>query len=63
MDMVLAKSDLALASHYGEMVSDTKLRKRILGAIEAEWLRTVEALQLITGEQPIVPATGLRNVG
>jgi phosphoenolpyruvate carboxylase len=51
MDMVLAKSDLALASRYAGLVGDARLRKRIFTAIEAEWHRTVEALQLITGER------------
>ncbi|NMM10125.1 MAG: phosphoenolpyruvate carboxylase [Polaromonas sp.] len=51
MDMVLAKSDLALASRYAELVSDTKLRKKIFTAIEAEWHRTAEALTLITGKK------------
>ncbi len=51
MDMALAKSDLALASRYSELVPDAKLRKRIFSAIEAEWNRTVEALTAITGEK------------
>ena len=51
MDMVLAKSDLALASRYSELVSDAKLRKRILTAIEAEWHKTAEAMSLLTGEK------------
>jgi phosphoenolpyruvate carboxylase len=51
MDMVLAKSDLALASRYAELVADAKLRKRIFGMIEAEWHRTVDALQMITGDK------------
>lgn len=51
MDMVLAKSDLALASRYSELVSDVRLRKKIFAAIEAEWHRTAEALSLITGEK------------
>ncbi|GAB3470059.1 phosphoenolpyruvate carboxylase [Polaromonas eurypsychrophila] len=51
MDMVLAKSDLALASRYAELVNDTRLRKKIFSAIEAEWHRTAEALGLITGEK------------
>jgi phosphoenolpyruvate carboxylase len=51
MDMVLAKSDLALASRYAELVSDTKLRKKIFAIIEAEWHRTVDALVMITGER------------
>ncbi len=51
MDMVLAKSDLALASRYSELVSDAKLRKRIFKAIEAEWHKTAEAMSLLTGEK------------
>jgi phosphoenolpyruvate carboxylase len=51
MDMVLAKSDLALASRYAGLVADARLRKRVFGAIEAEWHLTVEALQLITGDR------------
>lgn len=51
MDMVLAKSDLALASRYAELVGDARLRKKIFGAIEEEWHRTAEALSQITGER------------
>ena len=54
MDMVLAKSDLALASRYSELVPDAKLRKKIFSAIEAEWHRTVSALALITGEKQLL---------
>jgi phosphoenolpyruvate carboxylase len=51
MDMVLAKSDLALASRYAELVGDSRLRKKIFAAIEAEWHRTADALAQITGEK------------
>ncbi len=51
MDMVLAKSDLALASRYSELVTDAKLRKKIFTTIEAEWHRTAEVLSLITGDK------------
>jgi phosphoenolpyruvate carboxylase len=51
MDMVLAKSDLALASRYAELVSDTRLRKKVFSAIEAEWHSTAAALSLITGDK------------
>jgi phosphoenolpyruvate carboxylase len=51
MDMVMAKSDLALASRYAELVNDARLRKKIFTAIEAEWHRTADALALITGEK------------
>ena len=51
MDMVLAKSDMALASRYAELVDDARLRKKIFQTIEAEWQRTVDALAQITGEK------------
>jgi len=51
MDMVMAKSDLALASRYAELVEDKRLRKKIFGAIALEWHRTAQALALITGDQ------------
>ena len=54
MDMVLAKSDLALASRYSELVTDAKLRKKIFTAIEAEWHRTVGALALLTGQKQLL---------
>jgi len=51
MDMVMAKSDLALATRYAELVPEKKLREKVFAAIEAEWHRTTEALTLITGEK------------
>jgi phosphoenolpyruvate carboxylase len=51
MDMVMAKSDLALASRYSELVGDARLRKRIFTAIEAEWHATAQALSIITGDR------------
>ena len=51
IDMVLAKSDLALASRYAELVEDKKLRQRIFASIEAEWHRTADALTLLTGHK------------
>ena len=49
MDMVIAKSDMALAARYSELVDDARLRRKIFGAIEQEWHRTADALSLITG--------------
>jgi phosphoenolpyruvate carboxylase len=51
MDMVMAKSDLALASLYSELVADTRLRKKVFAAIEAEWQATTQALTTITGDK------------
>ena len=51
MDMVLAKSDLALGSRYSELVADARLRKKVFTTIEAEWQRTADALSRITGDK------------
>ncbi|MDE2128967.1 MAG: phosphoenolpyruvate carboxylase [Betaproteobacteria bacterium] len=50
MDMVLAKTDLAVASHYAQLVPDARTRKQVFSAIAQEWERTVRALQRISGE-------------
>ncbi|MFM0232620.1 phosphoenolpyruvate carboxylase [Paraburkholderia sediminicola] len=50
MDMVLAKTDLAVASRYAQLVSDKKLRKHVFERIVAEWERTSKALSEITGK-------------
>jgi phosphoenolpyruvate carboxylase len=50
LDMVLAKTDLALAERYVELVEDKKLGKRIFAAIREEFERTQAALNLITGD-------------
>ncbi|ARP87000.1 phosphoenolpyruvate carboxylase [Bordetella genomosp. 9] len=50
LDMVLAKSDLALASRYAELVEDRQLRGTVFSEIEAEWRRTAQALSRITGD-------------
>lgn len=49
MDMVLAKTDLAIASRYAGLVSDTALRERIFRRIAAEHGETIRCLEAITG--------------
>jgi phosphoenolpyruvate carboxylase len=51
LDMVLAKTDLAIAARYAELVEDKPLGRRLFAAIEAEWQLTLEVLELITGEK------------
>jgi len=51
MDMVLAKTDLAIASRYAELVPDVELRERIFKRISAEHGSTLRCLELITGAQ------------
>ena len=59
MDMVLAKSDIAIAERYSELVTDTKLRQTVFQRIKAEWLRTVEALLEITGQEELLQGNPL----
>ena len=47
MDMVLAKTDLAIASRYAELVTDAELRERIFSQIKAEWALTRKHLLAI----------------
>ena len=54
MDMVLAKSDIGIASRYAELVNDVDLRQRIFSSIEQEWHRTVRWLLTITGQRSLL---------
>ena len=56
MDMILAKTDLAIASRYAELVPDVELRERIFARIQAEWQRTRDVLLAITGESDLLAA-------
>jgi phosphoenolpyruvate carboxylase len=49
MDMVLAKTDFAVASRYAELVPDRKLRNSIFKRIVEEHERAVTTLTAITG--------------
>ncbi len=49
MDMVLSKTDLAVASRYAELVTDKKLRTTIFKRIVGEHERTVACLTQVTG--------------
>ncbi|MFT3757424.1 phosphoenolpyruvate carboxylase [Thauera sp.] len=59
MDMVLAKSDLAIASRYADLVKDTALREEIFGRIRAEHQATVDALLQITGQDELLDGNPL----
>jgi phosphoenolpyruvate carboxylase len=49
MDMVLSKTDLAVASRYADLVADRKLRNSIFKRIVDEHERTAACLTTITG--------------
>jgi phosphoenolpyruvate carboxylase len=49
MDMVLAKTDMAIAKRYADLVEDRETATRVFDLIQSEWQRTVDALRAITG--------------
>ncbi|QSY67587.1 phosphoenolpyruvate carboxylase [Bordetella holmesii] len=62
MEMVLAKSDLAIASRYAMLVPQRGLRERIFGAISDEHGRTLAMLKLINqrdllADNPVLAAS------
>ena len=54
MDMVLAKTDMGIASRYAELVTDTALREEIFGRIEEEWRLCVKWLFAVTGRTELL---------
>jgi phosphoenolpyruvate carboxylase len=50
MDMVLAKSSIAIASRYAELVPDAALRESIFERIRREWQSSIDMLLQITGQ-------------
>jgi phosphoenolpyruvate carboxylase len=59
MDMVLAKSSLAIASRYAQLVPDVALREAIFSRISKEWRDSVDALLAIMGHQKLLEANPL----
>jgi phosphoenolpyruvate carboxylase len=54
MDMVLAKTDIHIASRYAELVTDAQLRDRIFGRIQSEMQRTVSNVLAISGQRELL---------
>ena len=54
MDMVLAKTDIGIASRYAELVQDTQLRATIFAQLRDEWQRTIAALLAIMGQATLL---------
>jgi phosphoenolpyruvate carboxylase len=63
MDMVLAKSDMSIASRYAELVADERLRTAIFSRIREEWEQSGQWLLRITGQRELLESnpTLLRN--
>ena len=54
MDMVLAKTDLAIASRYAELVADAALREAIFGRIRDEWALSRRQLLAILDQDELL---------
>ena len=54
MDMVLAKSDIAIASRYAELVPERELRDQIFQRVRAEWQSSIDMLLAITGQKALL---------
>jgi phosphoenolpyruvate carboxylase len=59
MDMVLAKSSIAIASRYAELVPDAALREKIFGRIRREWHASIETLLDIMGQERLLQGNPL----
>ncbi|MCP3406735.1 phosphoenolpyruvate carboxylase [Bradyrhizobium sp. CCGB01] len=59
MDMVLAKSSIAIASRYAELVPDEDLREKIFGRIRREWHSCIETLLDIMGQDRLLQGNPL----
>ena len=57
MDMVLAKSDIAIAERYSQLVTDEKLRNAIFPRLKAEWRASIDGLLRITGQRELLDGT------
>ena len=59
MDMVLAKSDVRIASRYAELVSDRDLREQIFSRLRTEWDDSLKALLSISQQKALLEGNPL----
>jgi phosphoenolpyruvate carboxylase len=59
MDMVLAKTDIAIATRYSELVGDAALRGRIFARLTQEWQDSIDMLLAITGQKEFLEGNPL----
>jgi phosphoenolpyruvate carboxylase len=59
MDMVLAKSSIAIASRYAELVPDVELREKIFGRIQREYHACIDLLLKIMGQDRLLQSNPL----
>lgn len=54
MDMVLSKSDMAIASRYAELVDNLPLRDAIFPRLRREWQTSIAMLLAVTGQSALL---------
>ncbi|MGB0748361.1 MAG: phosphoenolpyruvate carboxylase [Magnetospiraceae bacterium] len=59
MDMVLSKSNIAIARRYADLVPDKELRDRIFHTIREEWQHSVTYLLALSGQSRLLQANPL----
>jgi phosphoenolpyruvate carboxylase len=59
MDMVLAKSDIAIASRYAELVTDAALRTAIFERVREEWQRSIDMVCAIMDQTRLLEGNPL----
>jgi phosphoenolpyruvate carboxylase len=59
LEMVLAKSDMAIAARYVGLVEDRALGQRIFGRIRDAWSATHDGLLAVTGESQLLERNSL----
>ena len=59
MDMVLSKSNIAIASRYAELVSDAALRETIFPRLRGEWQNSIGMLLDIAGQKQLLESNPL----
>ncbi len=59
MDMVLAKSDIGIASRYAELVAEPAVREPIFARLRGEREATIDALLAITGQRTLIEGNPL----
>ena len=59
LDMVLAKSDIAIASRYAELIEDKALRDEIFPRLRREWQASIDTLLAVTGQSALLESNPL----
>jgi phosphoenolpyruvate carboxylase len=59
VDMVLSKSDIAIASRYAGLVEDEALRKAIFPRLRREWQSSIAMLLAVTGQSALLEGNPL----